>query len=194
MIIEIGKCLVSTEILTEYFCCDYQKCKGCCCVVGDSGAPLSKTEGESLQKQLRYYEAYLAADGKEEIAKQGFYITDVDGDIVTPLVKADGRCAYSVTDNKGLTYCCVERGFEKSTVGIRKPLSCWIFPIRLKEFSTGFTGLMLSREHLCADAFALGRSKKIKVYQFLREPIEVRFGIEFFEELCKAEKMMAEGF
>lgn len=192
MVIEIGNCLVSTEILTEYFCCDYQKCKGCCCVVGDSGAPLSKAEGESLQRQLPDYETYLAADGRAELTEQGFYVTDIDGDMVTPLVRSDGRCAYSVTDSKGFTFCCVERGFEKFNRGIRKPLSCWIFPIRLKEFSTGFTGLMLSREHLCSEAFALGRSKKIKVYQFLQKPIEARFGKEFFEELCKAEKMMAE--
>ena len=31
-IIQIDDCLVSEEILTEYFACDYEKCKGCCCV------------------------------------------------------------------------------------------------------------------------------------------------------------------
>ena len=88
----------------------------------------------------------------------------------------------------------MEKGFEKCSKGIRKPLSCWIFPIRLKTFSTGFTGLMLSREHLCSDAFKLGKEKGIKVYQFLREPIEFKFGKEFYQELCQAEKMMKEGF
>lgn len=194
MIIEIGKCLVSTEILTEYFCCDYSRCKGCCCVVGDSGAPLEKGEAKCLEDQEPDYGPYLAPDGKKEILSQGYSVTDKDGDTVTPLVPADGRCAYSVTDADGFTRCAVEKGFEKSCRGIRKPISCWIFPIRLKVFSTGFTGLMLSREHLCSDAFKLGREKGIKVYQFLREPIESRFGREFYEELCQAEKMMKEGF
>ena len=194
MIIEIGKCLVSTEILTEYFCCDYSKCKGCCCVVGDSGAPLEECEAERLESQAPDYDIFLAGDGKKEILSQGYSIIDKDGDKVTPLVPSDGRCAYSVTNPDGFTWCAVEKGFEKCGKGIRKPLSCWIFPIRLKVFSTGFTGLMLSREHLCSDAFKLGKEKGIKVYQFLREPIVHKFGGEFYEELCQAEIMMKEGF
>ena len=194
MIIEIGKCLVSTEILTEYFCCDYSKCKGCCCVVGDSGAPLEEGESQSLESQAWDYDIFLAEDGKKEILSQGHSVIDKDGDRVTPLVPSDGRCAYSVTNADGFTWCAVEKGFEKCGKGIRKPLSCWIFPIRLKVFSTGFTGLMLSREHLCSDAFKLGKEKGIKVYQFLKEPIVHKFGAEFYDELCQAETMMKEGF
>ena len=194
MVIEIGKCLVSTEILTEYFCCDYSRCKGCCCVVGDSGAPLESGEAEKLAAQSGDYSAFLAEDGKREIQSQGYSVIDIDGDRVTPLVPSDSRCACSVTDKNGFTWCAVEKGFEKTCRGIRKPLSCWIFPIRLKVFSTGFTGLMLSREHLCSDGFRLGKEKGIKVYQFLREPIEYKFGKEFYQELCQAEKMMKEGF
>ena len=44
-IFEIGGCLVSSEILTEYFACDFEKCHGACCIIGDSGAPL---EGEEV--------------------------------------------------------------------------------------------------------------------------------------------------
>ena len=35
--IQIGDILVSTDVVTEYFACDYEKCHGACCVVGDSG-------------------------------------------------------------------------------------------------------------------------------------------------------------
>ena len=28
-IIQIDDCLISEEIFTEYFACDYEKCKGC---------------------------------------------------------------------------------------------------------------------------------------------------------------------
>ena len=69
MIIEIGKCLVSTEILTEFFCCDYSRCKGCCCVVGDSGAPLEDGEARSLESQSADYDSFLAADGKPDVEK-----------------------------------------------------------------------------------------------------------------------------
>ena len=90
MIIEIGKCLVSTELLTEYFCCDYSRCKGCCCVVGDSGAPLEECEAESLENQAADYDVFLAGDGKKEIQSQGYSVIDKDGDRVTPLVPSDG--------------------------------------------------------------------------------------------------------
>ena len=54
-IIEIGDILVSEEVVTEYFACDYAACKGCCCIIGDSGAPLQEEELEPLE---RYYEQY----------------------------------------------------------------------------------------------------------------------------------------
>ena len=49
-IIQIDACLVSEEVLTENFTCDYEKCKGCCCVIGDSGAPMEECEAEAIEK------------------------------------------------------------------------------------------------------------------------------------------------
>ena len=54
-IIQIDDCLVSEEILTEYFACDYEKCKGCCCVIGDSGAPLEECEAEAIEKNYHIF-------------------------------------------------------------------------------------------------------------------------------------------
>ncbi len=190
MIIEIDNCLVSTEILTEYFCCNYSDCQGCCCIVGDSGAPLEEGEADCLKSRYSGYAPFMAPDGKLAVETQGFSIIDSDGDEVTPLVKGDGRCAYSVTDASGNTFCAVEKGFEKGRGTFRKPLSCWIFPIRLKKFSTGSTGLMLSREHLCSAAFTNGRQKGIKVYEFLREPIIHKFGKDFYSQLCQAAELL----
>ncbi|MBO7562892.1 MAG: DUF3109 family protein [Bacteroidales bacterium] len=192
MVIEIGNCLVSTEILTGYFCCDYPKCQGCCCIIGDSGAPLEEAEKEALETQFKDYEPFLAPDGKQTIQQNGFSIIDSDGDLVTPLIKGDGRCAYSVTDENGNTFCAIEKGFEKCGGALRKPLSCWIFPIRLKTFSTGSTGLMLSREHLCSAAFKKGGAENIKVYEFLKEPIIHKFGEDFYEQLDQAARLLDE--
>ncbi len=207
MVIEIGNCLVSTEIITECFCCDYSRCKGKCCVVGDSGAPLSEQEKQFLENCKEQYLPYMAKDGLLTIAQKGASLVDSDGDLVTPLVESDGRCAYSVTDAKGFTYCAVERGYEAVCKAVtaadkdasatsafaasaaklfRKPLSCWIFPIRLKQLSNGYTALFLSREHLCREAFAKGKKEGIKVYQFLKEPLMFAFGEHFYSELHTA--------
>ena len=37
-ILQIGEILVSSEVLTEHFCCDYATCRGACCIIGDSCA------------------------------------------------------------------------------------------------------------------------------------------------------------
>ena len=54
-IIQIGECLVSSEIFTEYFACDYGTCKGVCCVAGDSGAPLDESEPAALAENYAAY-------------------------------------------------------------------------------------------------------------------------------------------
>ena len=113
-IIQIGDILVSEDVVLEYFACDYERCKGCCCVVGDSGAPLEEGEAASLSSQAKDYEAFLAEDGKIEFCSQGYSVVDKDGDTFTPLVPSDGRCAYSVINPDGFTWCAVEKGFEKS--------------------------------------------------------------------------------
>ena len=188
MIVEIGKYLVSSEILTEYFACDYQKCKGCCCIIGDSGAPLLEKECTALEHQFPKYKPFLSSQGLQSIEKQGFSVIDIDGDTVTPLVTSKGECAYSYTTPDGFTYCAVEKGFDGS--GLRKPISCWLFPIRVGFLKNGYLSLILSREHLCKEAFEKGRREEIHVYEFLKEPLIHRFGMSFYSELCAAARQL----
>ena len=49
-IIQIGDILVSEEVVTEFFACDYPVCKGACCIAGDSGAPLEEDELPALER------------------------------------------------------------------------------------------------------------------------------------------------
>ena len=51
-IFEIDNCLVSSDILTEYFVCGYETCQGCCCITGDSGAPVEKDEARSEERRV----------------------------------------------------------------------------------------------------------------------------------------------
>ena len=39
---QIDDTLISRDVIEGKFLCDLAKCKGCCCVEGDSGAPLLK--------------------------------------------------------------------------------------------------------------------------------------------------------
>ena len=51
-IVEIGDVLVSEDVICEFFACDYPVCKGACCIVGDSGAPLEEDEIPALPGEV----------------------------------------------------------------------------------------------------------------------------------------------
>ena len=72
-IIQIDDCLVSSEILTEYFACDYERCKGCCCIIGDSGAPLEECEAEAIEKNYPVFSGEMRQTGRDKIAASGFF-------------------------------------------------------------------------------------------------------------------------
>lgn len=191
-IIQIDDCLVSEEVLTEFFSCDYQKCKGCCCIIGDSGAPLEECEIEAIENNYEAFSPLMQACAREVVDKGGFFEIDVDGDMVTPLVKGREECVYTHFDEEDNCFCSIERCFFNGSSSFRKPISCWLYPIRITNLSNGTRALNLHRWHICKDAFEKGRREGIRAYQFLREPIEVYFGKDFYEALDQAAKMLLE--
>ena len=189
-IIEIDDCLVSEEILTEYFACDYEKCKGCCCVIGDSGAPMEECEAGAIEKNYPIFSPIMTDAGRAAVASKGFFEIDMDGDMVTPLVPGSEECAYTIFDEEGNCFCSMERCWFQGKGDFRKPISCWLYPIRITQLRNGMRALNLHRWHICQDAFARGKNEKIRVYQFLREPIERYFGEDFYTALDEAAKML----
>ena len=187
-IIQIDDCLVSDEIITEYFACDYEKCKGCCCIIGDSGAPLEESEVEAIEKNYSIFSPDMQEKGRAVVDKTGFFEVDIDGDIVTPLVPGSEECAYCHFDDEGNCLCSMEKCWFQGKGDFRKPISCWLYPIRITKLSNGMRALNLHRWHICQDAFARGKKEKIRVYEFLREPIIRYFGEDFYEALEEAAK------
>jgi hypothetical protein len=189
-IIEIDDCLVSEEILTEYYACDYEKCKGCCCIIGDSGAPLEEIEAEAIEKNYEIFSPIMSEEGRAAVASKGFFEIDRDGDMVTPLVPGSEECAFTHFDEEGNCFCAMERCWFQGNGDFRKPISCWLYPIRITQLRNGMRVLNLHRWHICKDAFEKGKKEKIRVYEFLREPIERYFGEDFYSALSEAAKML----
>lgn len=185
-IVQIGDCLISEEVFTEFFACDYEVCKGKCCIVGDCGAPLEEEEIELLERHYPEYSPLMSEQGRQTAESKGFFEIDFEGDIVTPLVPGTQECAYTLFDDKGFCFCAIERCFCQGGCSFRKPISCSLYPIRVTKLSNGGLALNLHRWDICADAFARGRREGVRVYQFLREPLIARFGEEFYEQLCAA--------
>lgn len=187
-IIQIGDILVSEDVVTECFACDYAVCKGCCCIIGDSGAPLEESELEPLEGNYPIYSKLMRPQGRAQIDKEGFFSIDRDGDIVTPVVDQTEECAYTTFDEAGNCFCSIERCFFQGECKFRKPQSCWLYPIRVTKLTGGGQALNLHRWGICKDAYEKGRREGIRVYQFLRDPLISVFGQDFYDALSYAAK------
>lgn len=186
--IEVDGKIISTDIITQKFLCDLSRCRGICCVEGNSGAPLESDEAKILADQFEAYKPYMTGEGAVEIERQGFAVTDGDGDLVTPLV-GDAECAYSYTEN-GVTLCAVERAWKEGRTAFRKPISCHLYPIRITRFSNGTFGLNYHRWAVCEPAKLLGQKEGVPMFRMLKDALVRRFGEEFFGALEEAERYL----
>ncbi len=192
-ILEVGGILISSEILTEYFCCDYEKCKGICCIEGDAGAPVTMDEIADIEEALDTVWPLLSASAQSVIDKQGVAYSDKDGDLVTSIVRGKDcvfTCYKDITTADGRTIedcclCALEKVFREGKTRFQKPISCALYPIREKNFGNGLIGLNYNRWAVCHDAVVKGNEEHIPVYRFLKEPLIRRFGKEWYDELCE---------
>jgi len=185
-IIQIGDILVSEDVVKEYFACDYDICKGRCCIVGESGAPVKEEELEPLEMYYDEYSPLMTEKGRAAVAEKGFFEVDRDGDIVTPLVSDGEECAFCHFQADGACMCAIERLFCQGRIPFRKPISCSLYPIRVVELGGDTIGLNLHRWDICREAYEKGRREGIRVYQFLKEPLVRAFGADFYDALCAA--------
>lgn len=187
----IDDILISDEIIDEQFVCDLDKCKGDCCVDGDAGAPLENEELKNLAEVYDQVQPYLTKEGISEIEKTGKYLYDQEFGWVTPTI-ANGMCAYGNVDKHGIVKCGIEEAYNDGKITWKKPISCHLFPIRIKKSKKGDLVNYEPREDLCSAACVLGKKLKVPVYQFLKEPIIRKYGEEFFEALEATAKHVEE--
>ena len=232
MILDIDNILVSSDVLTEHFACDLEKCHGRCCIEGDAGAPVTIDEIEHIEDNLDQVWPLLSAQAQSVIDKQGVAYTDQEGDLVTSIVGGKdcvftcyddiklslpsensespgnpgisrisgisgisgksgtlGTSGNSASSDRIVKNCCLcayEKLYRQNKIQWCKPISCALYPIRVKTLRGGITALNYHRWDVCRDAVERGKREGIKVYQFLREPLIRRFGAEWYEQLCIA--------
>jgi len=179
---QLGKTIVSEEIIEKDFVCNLASCKGACCVDGDAGAPLSEEETKILEKIYPKIKPYLRKKGIEAIEKQGSWLVGWDGGLETPLI-GEKECAYVIFDGK-TALCAIEQAYNQGIIDWKKPISCHLYPIRIKDFSD-FSAVNYDRWDICNDACALGKELSVPVYKFVREALIRRFGKQWYAELEK---------
>ncbi|MEO8414933.1 MAG: DUF3109 family protein [Ginsengibacter sp.] len=183
--IQIGDVLISDQVIEEHFVCDLVKCKGGCCVDGDAGAPLENSELEEINNAYVLVLPYLTPESRRELERQGKYVYDKEFGWVTPTVSS-GMCAYGITDAKGIVKCGIEHAYNEGKIQWRKPLSCHLFPVRIKKSKRSKADLVNyePREDLCKAACTLGKKLKVPVHVFLKDALIRKYGPDFYDALC----------
>lgn len=179
--IQIDDKILSLELFEKKFVCNYAKCKGICCVEGDSGAPLEKEEAEKMEEVYPKIKHLLTDEAIELIEKEGTSVMDFEDDLVTPIINGK-ECVYTYFDGKGNVQCAIEIAWKEGLVDFRKPISCHIYPIRTKKLTQG-EALNYDVWPICSDACDLGEKLGTPVYLFLKEPIIRKYGEAFYNEM-----------
>lgn len=183
--IAIDNLLISDEIIEEQFVCDLNKCKGACCEEGDAGAPLTNDELEELNKNFEIIKEYMNPAGLAEIEKQGKYIFNENFGWVTPTIN-NAICAYGYYDESGVIKCSIENAYLDEKISWKKPISCHLFPIKIKVSEQDPEINFINyepRADICKAACSLGKKLKVPVYIFLKDALIRKYGEEFYETL-----------
>jgi hypothetical protein len=81
--------------------------------------------------------------------------------------------------------CGIELAWSQGKISFRKPLSCHLFPVRIKNYS-GFKAVNYEEWSICFPACEKGRSDGIYAYEFLKDPLVRALGKKVYKDLCSA--------
>ena len=179
--IEVEDKIISKDLFEKKFVCDLQQCKGACCVEGDSGAPLSKKEVDDIESNHSIIKEEMSPIGKKAIESKNFYYVDEDKEEVTSLVNGK-ECVFVFYDQNNIAKCSIESAYRKNKINFNKPVSCHLYPIRVKNYDS-FEAINIHNWHICKPACNCGTNLNIPVFKFLKEPIIRVWGKEFYSQL-----------
>lgn len=177
--INIDEKIVDSRILTQNFICDLKMCKGACCTMeSDFGAPLKDLEIAEIEKNLQAVFRYLPERSIKEIKENNFW-EENDGMIMTRSI--NHRDCVFVYYEDDIAKCGIEKAYINKESDFRKPISCFLFPIRVGNFG----GEVLKYEEYseCKPALKLGEKKGITIVEFCKDALKTAFGKVWYNKL-----------
>ena len=183
--LQIDNTILSFDVFERYFQCDLKKCKGQCCIDGDSGAPLNKDEVVIIKEIYPQIKKYLPEKNINIIEKIGTSEIDKEGDVVTPCIN-NKNCVYIIYEDE-IAICAIEKAFFNKEIKFRKPISCHLFPIRITEYKD-FDAVNYQYLNICKHAVRKGKKNNIPIYKFLREALIRKYGKEWYSKVEIAAK------
>ncbi|GAA4276796.1 DUF3109 family protein [Aquimarina mytili] len=180
---QLGKTIISEDIIEKDFVCNLSACKGACCIDGEAGAPLEESEIQKLNDVYPIVKPYLRSKGIEAIEQQGTYIKTSNGELETPLING-ADCAYVIFDENDTAMCAIEEAYNQGEIDWKKPISCHLYPVRVQNY-TEFSAVNYHKWEICDDACVLGKELQVPVYKFVKEALIRKFGEDWYLELEK---------
>ncbi|MEN3026325.1 MAG: DUF3109 family protein [Chlorobiota bacterium] len=178
--IPVGDVLVESSIAELPFACDVERCRGACCTVsGSLGAPLLEEEVSIVESLVPLLLPRLPAEARRVLQESGAVVRQ-EGQFYTRCV-GEGACVFVVWE-RGIARCAIEQAYEEGLSSFRKPLSCHLFPLRLRQ-RHGQRYLVAEPFEECAPAYDHGRRCGTTVVASVAEALERAFGREWCERL-----------
>ena len=185
--IQVQDKIISMDVFEKHFVCDLNACKGACCVEGDSGAPLLAVEERTLEEIYEKVKPFMRKEGITVIENQGVAVYDSERDLTTPLVN-NRECCFVVKEN-GISLCSIEKAYSDGKIDFKKPISCHLFPIRIKEYRD-FDAINYEDIKICKPACECGSKLEVPVYAFLKEPLIRKYGTDWYKELLEGANLL----
>lgn len=181
--IAIENTVVSEELFRTKFLCDLARCHGACCVEGAAGAPLEEEEKAEIEKYLPLIMAELSEEAIALIEKEGAYVIDDEYGLVTPTIQG-GVCVYGIRNPvTGTVDCAFQRYHSKHGGDFPKPISCHLYPLRIKKTMLNSELLNYEQNVLCNCAKTKGKQAQLPLFRFLKTAIIRKYGAKYFQAL-----------
>lgn len=184
--IPIDNTLVSFDVIEKKFFCDLENCKGSCCVKGDSGAPVSDDEEKELKTIFTTLKPHMKEESIKRVEEKGISFVDQENELVTMIHENSGECVFAIQEN-GISKCVIEKLYFEGEIRFRKPVSCHLYPVRVKEYP-GFTAVNYDEWDICKPALINGEQQRVPLYKFVKEALIRKFGDHWYNQLEVAAK------
>jgi hypothetical protein len=175
-LVSIGNVLADKELLEAFFMCDLALCSGCCCVEGELGAPLAEAEAELFRNPPEELVRMLPEKNRKYFRRHGG-MEVYQGRAYTVTI-GKKECVFSCIKD-GITFCAVEIAFREGNCPFDKPVSCRLFPIRVRK-KFGLDYLVYEKHAMCRHGAEKGREEQVRLVDYVRHALEELYGNEWF--------------
>jgi len=181
---QVKDVILSDDITNVKFACDLNRCKGACCIVGDAGAPVKQEEIPVLKKAFRDLKGDLRERAVEVVEEEGLikYPENDDPEINC----TDGEeCVFVVYDDNGIANCAIHKAYREGRFPWMKPISCHLFPLRIKNIGGRDYVNYEYVPTLCSAACERGDREGIYLSNFVKDALVRQYGEIWYDEFVK---------